>query len=90
MLDVWPALPIAISWYIMNELWVVDNIIEALKQNNCVCKIDICGIPSLLLKALSAMKEPFLALTVLELHLYALVPSPVLSDSFLGEYAPCL
>ena len=90
MLDVWPALPIAISWYIRNELLFVDNIIEALKQNNRVCKIDIGGISSLLLKALSATKEPFPALTVLKLLSTALVPSPALSDSFLIGYAPCL
>ncbi len=43
---------------------LVNNIVEALKQNNRVCKIHFRNIRSLLSKALSEMKKPFPALTV--------------------------
>src|SRR6266851_5891119 len=45
---------------------LVNNIVEALKQNNInrVCKIHFRNIRSLLSKALSEMKKPFPALTV--------------------------
>ena len=67
----------------------VNNIIDALKQRNRVCKIDFQGISSSLLKAFSETKEPFPALTVLQLVSHD--PSaPVLSDSFLVGSAPRL
>ena len=43
---------------------LVNNIVEALKQNNRVCKIHVRNIRTLLSKALSEMKKPFPALTV--------------------------
>jgi hypothetical protein len=48
--------------YVIRHL--VGNVVEALKQNNRVCKIHFRNIRSLLSKALSEIREPFPALTV--------------------------
>jgi hypothetical protein len=87
-LNIWPVLPMVI------ERWSrrrgVTNIIPALKQHNRVCKINIKHIPKSLVKKLAAMKNPFPALTDLELESYRENAVPVLPDAFLGGSAPRL
>jgi len=91
MLDVWPALPIAIEGRGgMSRPQVERNIITALKQRNRVCKIDLRPVTISLLKRMRAMKEPFPALTDLKLRPLKRGRVPVLPDSFLGGSAPCL
>jgi len=93
MLDVWPpALPIAIrSCKPLHKRQKREyNIIEAFKQHNRVCKIDIMGTPNSLMEAFLTMKEPFPNLTRLGLEWFDYIEMPVLPDSFLGGSAPRL
>ena len=90
MLDVWPELPIVISAYMSQPQGPshgVTNIVAALGQRNRVC---LRSIPNSLLEHVAAMKEPFPALTDLELWSSHGEDGPVLPDSFLGGVAPRL
>ena len=89
MLGIWPVLPIIVwDW---NPTTAVDNIIAALRHNDRVCQIELGGVPGLLLETvLTAMQEPFLALTSLQLWSKDDDGAPVISDSFLGGSAPRL
>lgn len=88
MLDVWPALPIAIEFRsgIILHPQVANNIIIALNQCDRIRKIDLCPpIPFSLLNKIRAIKEPLPVLTDLRL-----VSNFSLPDSFLGGSAPHL
>jgi hypothetical protein len=85
MLDIWPELPIVID-----GLDGVDNVITALKLNDRVSRIT-CLNPSSseLERIVEAMQDPFPALTHLWLQSTDGM-APVISDSFLGGFAPRL
>ena len=96
MLDVWPPLPLIVSYYdngigsVDNE---VDNIIAALECSDRVYRIDIEISNSFMNILLGAMQQPFPELADLEIASFnnqfnetmAVVP-----DSFLGGSAPRL
>ena len=95
MLDVWPALPLAI-WYnpgydrirgADDRIGGVDNIIAALERKERVCHIALLEVQSLGIY-LEALQQPFPELTYLSLHCTGMVP--VIPDSFLGGSAPRL
>jgi len=89
MLDVWPALPIVIDAYITNSRRSgVTNIITALKRHDLVCRINIWGVPSSLLKS-GAIKKRFPELTDLTLRSDE-ENAPIIPDMFLGGSAPRL
>jgi len=91
-LDAWPALPIIIRKSVdpTSLLAGADNILAALEHHNRVCHIDLWGVPSSLLERFATVtKEPFPALTYLELWSND-ESVPVLPDSFLGGSAPHL
>ena len=91
MLDVWPAFPIVIEGRGgMSRPQVEKNMITALKQQGRVCKIDLRPTTISLLKRMTAIKEPFPALTDLKLRPTKSEKAPALPDSFLGGSAPCL
>ena len=92
MLDIWPTLPIVISCHRRpsSPLRGILNIIAALKCHDRVCEISIWDIPNSLLKRYEAMKNPFPALTSLQLSSADDRCQPVLPDSFLGGFAPRL
>ena len=91
MLDVWPTLPIVVEGRCgMSRPRVERNIITALKQRDRVCKVDLSPTPISLLRRIRTIKEPFPALTDLELCSTKSGKAPVLPDSFLGGSAPCL
>jgi len=91
-LDIWPALPIVVDAQDIQSKEDVTNIIAALRHHNRVCKINYSNVQfeDSLLKEFAAMDEPFPALTSLELYSDQEQNVPVLPDSFLGRYAPCL
>jgi hypothetical protein len=90
VLNIWPAIPIAIDTHIPESRQPgVTNIITALNQHNRVCNITIWNIPDSLLKIFATMKKPFPALTHLELD-SSNKNLPILSSSFLGGSAPRL
>jgi hypothetical protein len=87
MLDVWPALPLAI-W--CDRLRGSDNIIAALERRERVCQIDLLNVQSSDLREyLEALQQPFSELTNLFLHCMG-ETVPVVPDSFLGGSAPRL
>jgi len=91
MLDLWPPLPISIySREQLHHGTKRNNVIEALKQQSRICKIDIENPPNSLMEA---MKEPFPELTSLKLTWFDTREAPgppVIPDSFLGGSAPRL
>ena len=94
MLDIWPALPIAI-WCIGNGSLLhgdgEDDIIAALEHNDRICQIMLWRVSSWQLgRFAAAMHKPLPALTSLHLHLGNNAQVPVIPDSFLGGSAPCL
>jgi len=92
MLHIWPALPIVISFSVgIKPLSAsgVSNIMSALQQHNRVCSIDMWNVPNSLLKEFAAMREPFPALTKLELWSFD-ENVAVLPDSFLCGGSPHL
>jgi hypothetical protein len=87
MLDVWPALPIAIEARGTRSTWPgTDNIVSALERHDRMYKIVMMGIPNSLLTTFAVMKDPFPALTFLGLAAYDENP-PGLPDSFLVRSA---
>jgi len=96
LLGIWPDLPIVVSFHTSLSAPVrgVHNIVAALKCPDRVCEINLCGIPYSLLKIFAAMKDPFLALTSLQLSSESGDDDdewwPVLPASFLGGIAPRL
>jgi hypothetical protein len=91
MLDIWPPLPIIVLGERTTSDEVhEDNIVVALKQNDRVCQIRLRGLQNLLWeKVFTIMREPFPALTSMELRSSGGEPSTV-SDSFMGRSAPHL
>jgi hypothetical protein len=82
-------LPIVISGNDSEECGV-DNIIAAIEQNDRVCGVELWNLPSCQMeKVLAAMREPFPALTYLDL-VSKDNTEPVIPDSFLGGSAPRL
>jgi hypothetical protein len=69
-----------------------DNIIAALEHSDRVCEIVLRGAPSALLEGFgaAAARDPFPALTHLELWSNDKAAPPALPDSFLGGTAPRL
>jgi hypothetical protein len=89
MLDVWPALPIVINANITDSRRSgVRNLIAVLKRHDLVCRINISGVPSSLLKS-GAMKKRFPMLTDLTLRSNK-IDASVIPDSFLDGSAPRL
>jgi len=86
-LDIWPALPIVI----FSNNSESTNVTAALRHHNRVCKIQYYNVQpqDSLLKELTAIDEPFPALTRLDLFNHT-EDAPVLPDSFLGGSAPRL
>jgi len=93
-LDVWPALPIAISDHRLSNVTLsgLDNIIATLKHHDRVHHIELWGFTSSLFGRFAAvMQEPFPELTYLELLSGGRSAAPLnLPDSFLGGSAPQL
>ena len=88
-LDVWPLLPIVIRVY-GHEMWDGHNIVSAIEHNDRICELDLFDIPSSRLeKVLAAMRQPFSALTRLQLQPRG-EAAPAVPTSFLGGSAPCL
>ena len=80
MLDIWPALPLVISFWGTGNL---DNIIAVLERSDRVCQIHLGLIPSSDMEIyLAAMQQPFPELTYLRLHSFGEMV-PVVPDSFL-------
>ena len=92
MLDVWPLLPVVVRSDEF-EVYGVDYMIPALEQSDRVCELQLIDVPcSQLDKVLSAMQQPFPALTYLA-FLYVgetLIPPVAIPASFLGGSAPRL
>ena len=89
MLDIWPELPICIYDYGF-RVEVTDNDVAALKLYDRVSQIRLLNFsPITWGKYAPLMQDQFPTLT----HLYVQPYTPikeVISDTFLGEYAPCL
>jgi len=90
MLDVWPALPIAVEFrrLPMSRLQVSSNIITALNQRDRIRKIDLSPIPVSLLRKIRAIEEPLPMLT--DLKFASQDDTVSLLDSLLGGSAPRL
>jgi hypothetical protein len=89
-LDIWPPLPLLIWSKSAQPTDSVDNILAALERVNLVRQIDLRDAPSSHLETVSAaMQVPFPELTVLVLDSKD-ETVPVLPESFLGGFAPCL
>jgi hypothetical protein len=90
VLDVWPAFPIMVNWFLFRR--DVDNIITVLERRDRVCRIDLhYDSGSEIEKVWTAMREPFPKLAHLEL--FGNIGSnteQVIPDSFLGGSAPRL
>jgi hypothetical protein len=89
MLDVWPPLPIVIKENPCED-WGADNIVLALEHNDRICQLELLpAASSQLEKVLAAMRQPFPALTRLQLRSID-EAAPVDPDSFLNGSAPLL
>ena len=92
-LDIWPPLPIIIRYWLYSTStseYPIPNAITALEQRNRVRQIQLSHVTRPLLDILTtAMREPYLALTTLELWSDDEM-APVLPDTFLGGFAPRL
>jgi len=90
MLDVWPALPIAVEFRrTVSRLRVSSNLTTALNQRDRIRKIDLSHIPDWQLIQISEIKEPLPMLTDLKLA-SNYDTKLLLPDSFLGGSAPRL
>ena len=91
MLDVWPALPLAI-WYNpgYDRIRDVDNIIAALEHRERVCQVALHNVQSSDLGIyFEALQQPLPELT--DLWIFSSYETvPVVPDSFLGGSAPRL
>jgi hypothetical protein len=95
-LAIWPPLPIVIGQHHLAR--GMDNIIAALEHNDRVCDIRLSHVTNPELEeVLEVMRQPFLALTHLEMvsdpHFKSegeLLETPVVPESFLGGSAPRL
>jgi len=95
-LDIWPALPIVLAQYDedWHSQWDVDNVVATFEQNNRICEIGLCGVPtSPMGEILAAMHKPFPVLEDLWLDSESDDETVLMSvdpDLFLGGSAPCL
>jgi len=90
MLDIWPALPIAVRVSGLSD-GIPDNVVAALEHKHRVCGIYIkagFGDGFGKLATVPVMRDPFPALTHLQLGAYG--EAPIVPDSFLGGSAPLL
>ena len=92
-LDVWPSLPIAI-WAHDCVIEDLDNMVALLDPSDRVCQINLMSIPTsqYLERLLEGMQKPLPGLKNLALwwNPFVTTPVPVVPDSFLSGYAPCL
>ena len=87
-LYVWPVLPIAV--FASYESWDADNIIAVLQPNDRICQMRFHECTSSQFeKVLTAMQQPFPALTYLDLWLTEEI-TLIVPDSFLDGSAPQL
>jgi hypothetical protein len=90
MLDIWPALPLAIQCCADFPIENVDNIVAALERSNRLRHIFLKDVSSSRLEpVLAAMQEPFPELRTLHLLSFDKMV-PVLPNSFLGGSVPRL
>jgi len=90
MLEIWPPLPIVIFPYGISTP-AADNIIAALEHNDRIHRVELWEVSSSLLdKALAVMQGPFPVLRDLDIRCDQDGMAPVVPDSFLGGFAPCL
>jgi hypothetical protein len=88
-LDIWPLFPIIIRVYTFDR-WDNGNIFAALEHNDRISEIFIFHIPSSEMeKALTALQQPFPALTCLQFG-FDIATAPIIPASFLGGSAPAL
>jgi hypothetical protein len=89
-LDVWPALPIRVLDY--GRTLDLDNILAVLEHRDRICEIALYDSPNLLLEKVFAalIREPFPALTQLELVSYPRMTPAVPPDPFSGGSTPRL
>lgn len=96
MLGIWPPLPIVIFPHGLSEISILaaDNIIAALEQNDRIHRVELWEVSSSLLnKALAVMQgqsRAFPILTHLDIRCDEDEIAPVVSDWFLGGFAPRL
>jgi len=93
MLGIWPPLPIVITPYGLSKTSTLaaDNIIAALERNDRIHRVELWELSSSLLdEALAVMQGPFPVLTDMDLRCDEGEIAPVVSDSFLGGFAPRL
>lgn len=93
MLDIWPACPIVVFCHRSPGFTLrgVRNVIAALKCCDRVCEIRLWGVQKSLLKRFAVLNASFPELKSVQLSLADDGNSPaVLSDSFLGGFAPRL
>lgn len=95
-LDIWPPLPIAITYFVHDSCQESEDIVAALEHHDRVSETSFEGLTSSNVEWLAkAMLEPFPVLTSLKLfpsraYVSVPVPVPVLPDAFLGGNAPSL
>jgi hypothetical protein len=92
MFNIWPELPIVVSYYGKVKVDTdIDNVIAALKLKGSVSRINLAVTPrpAEWEKIVAVMQDPFPMLEELTLESYYAV-MPVISDSFLGGFAPRL
>ena len=89
MFNVWPELPIVVSYYKVDM--DIDDVIAALNLKGSVSRINLTVIPrpAEWEKIVAVMQNPFPMLEELSLGFYDDM-MPVISDSFLGGSAPRL
>jgi hypothetical protein len=88
-LDVWPVLPIVVKVYTIDK-WDNGNIIAALEHNDRISELVIFDIPSSETeKALTALQQPFPALTYLRFG-FNIEATPIIPASFLDGSATAL
>ncbi|KAH9163255.1 hypothetical protein EDB89DRAFT_575917 [Lactarius sanguifluus] len=91
-LGIWPAFPIAISYYppgTSKRPLGQANVINAFKHLDRVCYVSLNLTVPQLGKMVTVMQEPFPVLTYLDVSLGG-GSAPVLPANFLGGSAPCL
>jgi hypothetical protein len=99
-LDVWPPLPLCIQWqgnnYRTRNAFITEgvdnNIIAVLEHSDRVCRIDLMDVPNPYLGEIwAAVRGPFFKLIHLRLISTNIsYGDPIIPESFLGGFAPCL